>query len=210
MAGSGLLPAETGWHGLWNHGEPMDKKRIILAVTGASGTVYAAALANELGRRDDIELHLIISDAARQVMAQETDITPDSLAARAFAVHPLADIGAPPASGSWRHQGMIICPCSMATLSAVATGQGNTLIHRAADVTLKERGRLVLVTRETPVSAIHLKNMLAANRAGAVIMPACPGFYHRPETIGDLAAHLAGRILDQLDIPHALHARWGE
>jgi 4-hydroxy-3-polyprenylbenzoate decarboxylase len=188
----------------------MHTRRIILAVTGASGTPYAEALAAELGRRDDIELHLIISAAARRVMVLEGHGGPDALEASAHAVHDPGDIGAPPASGSWRHHGMIICPCSMATLAAVATGVGDSLIHRAADVTLKERGRLVLVTRETPLSAIHLTNMLAADRAGAVIMPACPGFYHRPEGIDDLVAHLAGRVLDQLDIPHALHARWGE
>jgi len=188
----------------------MDKKRIILAVTGASGTPYAAALAAELGRRGDIELHLVISAAARRVMALESDEAPGGLESLAHTVHSPDDIAAPPASGSWRHQGMVICPCSMATLAAVATGVGDSLIHRAADVTLKERGRLVLVTRETPLSAIHLGNMLAADRAGAVIMPASPGFYHRPETIEDLTAHLAGRVLDQLDIPHTLHTRWGE
>jgi 4-hydroxy-3-polyprenylbenzoate decarboxylase len=188
----------------------MDKKRIILAITGASGTIYAATLAAELGHRQDIELHLILSNAARLVMDTETDIRPETLMAHAHTVHDEADIAAPPASGSWRHHGMIICPCSMATLSAVANGYGNSLINRAADVTLKERGRLVLVTRETPLSSIHLTNMLTADRAGAVIMPASPGFYHRPETIDDLAAHLAGRVLDQLDIPHALHTRWGE
>ncbi|MUM76843.1 UbiX family flavin prenyltransferase [Pseudodesulfovibrio sp. F-1] len=188
----------------------MDKKRIILAVTGASGAPYAAELAGELGHRDDIELHLVISAAARRVMALESDDAPGTLEAMAHAVHHPDDIAAPPASGSWRHQGMIICPCSMATLAAVATGVGDSLIHRAADVTLKERRRLVLVTRETPLSAIHLQNMLAADRAGAVVMPASPGFYHRPQTIKDLTAHLAGRVLDQLDIPHALHARWGE
>ena len=188
----------------------MDKKRIILAVTGASGTIYAATLAAALTGRDDVELHLIISDAARLVMAQETDSTPEALAEGAFADHDPANIAAPPASGSWRHHGMIICPCSMATLSAVANGYGHSLIHRAADVALKERAGLILVTRETPLSSIHLQNMLAADRAGAVIMPACPGFYHRPKTIGDLASHLAGRILDQLDIPHHLHARWGD
>ena len=188
----------------------MDKKRIILAITGASGTVYAAAIIRELGGRDDIELHVIVSEAARKVCQLETDLSPDALTSGAHAVHAPTDIAAPPASGSWQHHGMIICPCSMATLSAVATGFGHNLIHRAADVTLKERGKLVLVPRETPLSSIHLENMLRADRAGAVILPACPGFYHRPDSIGDLADQLAGKILDQLDIPHDLYRRWGE
>ncbi|MDD3311478.1 UbiX family flavin prenyltransferase [Pseudodesulfovibrio sp.] len=188
----------------------MEKKRIILAVTGASGAIYALSLARALSRCDGVELHLIVSDAARKVMALETDFSGDALAALADAVHPIGDIAAPPASGSWRHHGMIVCPCSMATLSAIATGRGDNLIHRAADVALKERRRLVLVPRETPLSSIHLRNMLAADRAGAVILPACPGFYHHPDDIGDLADQLAGKILDQLDIPHDLFARWGE
>lgn len=188
----------------------MDKKRIILAVTGASGTIYATSLVKALGNRDDVELHVIISDAAQKVLELETDSSRDALTAGAFAVHASDNIAAPPASGSWQHDGMIICPCSMATLSAVATGFGHNLIHRAADVALKENNKLILVTRETPLSAIHLKNMLTANQAGAVILPASPGFYHRPETIEDLADQLAGKVLDQLDIPHTLFKRWGE
>ena len=188
----------------------MKTKRIILAVSGASGTLYAAELVRELGGRDDVELHVIISEAARKVMALETDLAPDALTRGAAACHDPSDIAAPPASGSWRHDGMIICPCSMATLAAVANGFGHNLIHRAADVALKERLKLVLVPRETPLSSVHLENMLAATRAGAVVLPASPGFYHRPATIGDLTAQLAGKILDQLDIPHTLFQRWGE
>lgn len=185
-------------------------KRIVLAVSGASGMPYAAALAEALKQSSGVELHLVISHAARRVLKLETDLTPEDLADGAAAIHAPDDIAAPPASGSWRHDGMVICPCSMATLSAVATGFGHTLIHRAADVTLKERGRLVLLPRETPLSAIHLENMLTATRAGAIIVPACPGFYHRPATIEDLTAHMAGKVLDQLDIPHDLFKRWGE
>lgn len=187
----------------------MDKKRIILAVTGASGSVYAMALARALAAFKAVELHIIVSEAARKVMTLETDDSPDDLIALADAVHRPEDIAAPPASGSWQHDGMVICPCSMATLSAVATGFGHNLIHRAADVCLKERKPLILIPRETPLSSIHLENMLRADRAGAIIMPASPGFYHRPETIGDLAGHMAGKILDQLDIPHDLYRRWG-
>lgn len=187
----------------------MDKKRIILAVTGASGTVYATSLVKALVNRDDVELHVIVSDAAKKVLQLETDISPDALTSGAYAIHEINNIAAPPASGSWQNDGMVICPCSMATLSAVATGFGHNLIHRAADVTLKERRKLVLVPRETPFSSIHLENMLRADRAGAVILPACPGYYHHPETIEDLADQLAGKILDQLDIPHELYERWG-
>ena len=188
----------------------MEKKRIILAVTGASGTVYAVSLARALSGREDVELHLVMSDAARRVMELETDFSENVLTSPADVIHQAGDIAAPPASGSWKHHGMIVCPCSMATLAAIASGLGNNLIHRAADVTLKERGKLILVPRETPLSAIHLQNMLAADRAGAVILPACPGFYHRPATVEELAAQLAGKVLDQLEIPHDLYKRWGD
>ncbi|MGE4293950.1 MAG: UbiX family flavin prenyltransferase [Desulfovibrio sp.] len=186
------------------------KKRIILGVTGASGSPYAAALAAELGGRDDIELHLIISDAARQVMKLESGISTVDLTGPACASHHIGDIGAPPASGSWQHQGMIICPCSMTTLGNIANGTGHNLIHRAADVTLKERRPLILVPRETPLSEIHLRNMLRAHRAGATILPPCPGFYSGPLSISDLVAQIAGRVLDQLGIEHQLTPRWGE
>ena len=124
-------------------------------------------------------------------------------------LHDVADIAAPPASGSWEHHGMVVCPCSMASLAAIAGGAGTNLLHRAADVTLKERRPLVLVPRETPLNEIHLKNMLRAHRAGAMIMPPCPGFYHRPETIDALVAGFVGRMLEQLGLDHDLYARWG-
>lgn len=186
------------------------KRRVILAVTGASGLLYAGTLARELGNREDVELHVILSDAAREVMRHEDGLSEAELVRLAHALYAEKDIAAPPASGSWRHQGLIVCPCSMASLAAIAQGLGSNLVHRAADVALKEGLRLVLVPRETPLSSIHLKNMLAAREAGAVILPACPGFYHRPAGLADLAAHLAGKILDQLDIPHSLCGRWGE
>jgi 4-hydroxy-3-polyprenylbenzoate decarboxylase len=185
-------------------------KRILLAVTGASGPHYAVALARALGSRNDLELHIILSEAARQVIALESDFTPDDILRHATAVHDEKNIAAPPASGSWQHAGMIVCPCSMASLAAIAHGMGTNLIHRAADVTLKEGRKLVLVTRETPLNLIHIKNMLAAKEAGADIVPASPGFYHRPKSIEDMVNHLAGRILDQLGIENALFTRWGE
>ena len=188
----------------------MTTKRILLAVTGASGPQYAMALARALSGRPDIELHLILSEAAKKVMALEADFGPEDLLTLAHASYSEKDIAAGPASGSWRHAGMIVCPCSMASLGAIAQGLGTNLIHRAADVTLKEGRKLVLVTRETPLNLIHIKNMLAAKEAGADIVPASPGFYHKPKTIDDLVNHLAGRILDQLGIDNALFKRWGE
>lgn len=188
----------------------MVAQRIILAVTGASGQQYAYALARALSLAEGVELHLILSEAAKKVMALEADFAPADLEALATAVHAEKDIAAGPASGSWRHAGMIVCPCSMASLAAIAQGLGTNLIHRAADVTLKEGGKLILVTRETPLSLIHIKNMLAAKEAGADIVPASPGFYHKPQTIEDMVNHLAGRVLDQLGVEHALFRRWGE
>ncbi|WP_432736371.1 UbiX family flavin prenyltransferase [Maridesulfovibrio sp. FT414] len=188
----------------------MDKKRIILAVAGASGTVYAIQLARHLRDADNIELHLILSDAAIQVMELETAYTPDDLKLCADYIYDQNDIAAPPASGSWKHSGMIICPCSMSSLAAIAQGLGTNLIHRAADVCLKERRKLVLVTRETPLNLIHIRNMETMTLAGGTVMPASPGFYHSPESVEDLAAHMAGRVLEQLDIPHNLYKRWCE
>ncbi len=184
-------------------------KRILLAVTGASGMAYAESLARELGSNPGVELHLVVSRAAAKVMALETDLTPPDLAAYASSVYDEDNIAAPPASGTWLNAGMIVCPCSMASLAAIANGLGNNLIHRAADVAIKERRPLVLVTRETPLSSIHLENMLAATRAGAVVLPASPGFYLRPKTLDDLIAGVTGKILDVLRIPHDLCPRWG-
>ena len=183
-------------------------KRIILAVSGASGMAYACRLARALCEVPGLELHGIISDGAREVFRHELRADAEELLASFHVLHEPANIAAPPASGSWEHSGMIVCPCSMASLAAIATGVGANLLHRAADVTLKERRPLILVTRETPLSEIHLKNMLRAHRAGAVIMPPCPGFYHRPESIDQLVSQFVGRILEQLGLPHELYARW--
>ncbi|SME93405.1 UbiX family flavin prenyltransferase [Desulfovibrio gilichinskyi] len=188
----------------------MDKKRIILAATGASGTIYTLSLAKELGKRNEIELHLIISDAALKVMELETDFKPEDLTVHADFVYQQNLISAPPASGSWQHDGMIICPCSMSSLAAIANGMGSNLIHRAADVSLKERRKLILITRETPLNLIHIRNMETVTLAGGTVMPASPGFYHSPRTINDIAEHMTGRILEQLSIPHDLYKRWGE
>lgn len=183
-------------------------RRIILAVSGASGMPYALTLARALAAAPDVEPHLILSDAARLVLARESDTAPDDFAALAHTMHDIGNFAAPPSSGSWRHHGMIVCPCSMATLAAIACGAGTNLIHRAADVTLKERRPLLLVTRETPLSRIHLENMLRANDAGATIVPASPGFYNRPGSVQDLVDHLCARVLDVMDVPNTLSLPW--
>ena len=143
----------------------MQTKRIVLAMTGASGMPYAISLARALSATQGVELHLILSDAARQVLEIESTMQADELVALAARSYHPADMAAAPASGSWRHAGMVVCPCTMASLAAIASGMGSNLIHRAADVALKEGRKLILVPRETPFSEIHLRNMLAAKQA---------------------------------------------
>lgn len=188
----------------------MTPTRIVLAVTGASGMPYAVSLARALAASPGIELHLILSEAAKRVLELESEVTAAALCALARTAYGQAELDAGPASGSWRHGGMVVCPCSMASLAAIAHGLGTNLIHRAADVSLKEGRRLVLVPRESPLSEIHLRNLLAARQAGAVILPPCPGFYHRPAGIDDLVAFVTARILDALGIEHRLMTGWKE
>jgi len=189
---------------------------IVLAITGASGAPYAVRLLEQLvvaGRR----VHLIVSSHGLRLLRTEGDI--DSVAAlrervgaegwdERVRVFEDADRGATPASGSARSAGMVVCPCSMGTLSAIAAGSSRSLVERAADVALKERRPLVLVPRETPLSAIHLENMLRVTRAGAIVLPAAPGFYHRPRRIDDLVDFIVARVLDHLRVEHQLAARW--
>ena len=190
---------------------------IIVAVTGASGAPYAVRLIEALVERQQ-RVSLIVSDHGVRLLKTEMDI--ESVAAlrervgaagwdTVVRVYDDRDRGAAPASGSALSAGMVICPCSMGTMSAIAVGASRSLVERAADVTLKERRRLILVPRESPYSAIHLENMMTLTRAGAVILPASPGFYHRPRTIGDLVDFIVGRVLDQLGVEQALVPRWG-
>jgi flavin prenyltransferase len=191
---------------------------IVVAITGASGAPYAVRLIQQLvvAQRP---VSLIVSSHGLRLLATETDFS--SLAAlrdtigpeawdRVVTVYDDTDRGAPPASGSARTAGMVICPCSMGTVSAIAHGSSRSLIERVADVTLKERRPLLLVPRETPLSPIHLDNLLTLSRIGAVILPASPGFYHRPTTISDLVDFLVARILDHLSVEHQLITRWGD
>lgn len=188
----------------------MLKKRIVFGVSGASGMEYAFALARHLAAVSGVEVHGIISAGARQVLAHECTHQDAELATYFHHLHAPDNLAEPPASGSWPHQGMVVCPCSMASLAAIAQGVGQNLLHRAADVCLKERRPLVLVVRETPLGAVHLRNMLHAHEAGAIIMPACPGFYHQPRTLDDLVCQFTGRIMEQLGLSHNLYTRWGE
>ena len=189
---------------------------IVVGITGASGAPYAVRLLQALtaARRP---VSLIVSKYGLRLLATEAgiesiDALRDAVGIDAWAsyveVFSNDDRGAAPASGSSRTAGMIVCPCSMGTLSAISVGASRSLIERAADVTLKEQRKLVLVPRETPLSAIHLGNMLRLTRAGAVILPASPGFYHRPEQISDLVDFVVARMLDQLGVEQKLVKRW--
>ncbi len=199
-------------------------KTVCLALTGASGMPYGLRLLECL-LAAGCRVQLLYSPAAQVVARQEMDLelssrpteTRAALLARHAAVDPekLAVFGreewfAPVASGSNPPDAMVVCPCSMGTLAAIAQGLSDNLIERAADVVLKEGRKLILVPRETPLSAIHLENMLRLARAGAVILPPSPGFYHRPQTVGDVVDFVVARVLDQLAVPHALLRRWGE
>ncbi len=192
----------------------------VVAVTGASGSVFARRLLQCL-LQADCEVHLAISPAGAEVFFQELGLKLDLIAfrpeqllgAEAIRVanlhyHEYLDLLAPIASGSFRTAGMIICPCSGGTLSAIAHGTDQNLIQRAASVHLKERRKLILVPRETPLSLPMIENMRAATLAGAVILPAAPGWYHKPTSLDDLVDFLVARILDQADIKHSLSRRW--
>ena len=181
--------------------------RIIVAMTGATGAVYGVSLLAAL-RELGVETHLVLSQWAEVTLVKETGISVRGLASAASVVHARDNLGASIASGSFRHDGMIIAPCSMKTLAAIRHGFADGLIVRAADVTLKERRRLVLLARETPLSDIHLENMLALSRMGAMIAPPLPAFYSNPRTIDDLVDHTVGRVLDLFGLELPKLKRW--
>ncbi len=187
---------------------------LVLAVTGASGAPYAVRLLEVLaGKR--VPVWLLVSSHGWRLLAEECDIRDDAALRQAtggdwssITLFPDNDRGALPASGSRRTRGMVICPCSMGTVSAVAHGSSRSLVERAADVTLKEGRKLILVPRETPLSLVHLRNLTAAAEAGATIIPAAPGFYHRPQAIADLVDFIVQRILDHAGIEAQMSKRW--
>ena len=181
--------------------------RIVVGITGASGAVYGITLLEQL-QALGVETHLILSKWANRTIELETNHTPDSAAKLADFCYAADNQAAPVSSGSFLHRGMVIAPCSMKTLSAVAHGYADNLISRAADVTIKENRKLILVPRESPLSAIHLENMLKLASLGVIVMPPMPSFYHKPKTIEDIVLHTIGRILDHLAIEHNLSHRW--
>jgi len=182
-------------------------RRLIVAITGASGTAYGVRLLQVL-QDTDIETHLVLTDSAKLTMAAETDFQPAQVQALADVVHSAKNVGATIASGSFMTLGMVVAPCSINTLSEIAWGITGNLISRAADVTLKERRRLILLVRETPLHAGHLKSMLQVTQNGAIVMPPVPALYVKPKSIDDVIDHTVGRVLDLLGLETDLVQRW--
>jgi flavin prenyltransferase len=182
-------------------------RRLIVGISGASGTIYGVRML-ELLRGTDIETHLVISRSAEMTLAYETDFTTKDVRALATVNHPNSDIGANISSGSFRTMGMVVAPCSIKTMSEIATGVTSSLLSRAADVVLKERRRLVLAVRETPLHGGHLRTMTQLSDMGAIIAPIMPAFYNRPKTVDDIINHTVGRLLDLFEIDTKVVKRW--
>ena len=182
--------------------------RLVVGISGSSGAIYGIRLLEALRKASDLETHLIISAAGKRTILEETDYSIKDVEALAARVYDNRDIGAALASGSFRTGGMVIAPCSIKTVSALANCYAETLMHRAGDVTLKEGRPLVVVVRETPLHAGHLRQLLALAEVGAVILPPMPAFYHRPKTLDDIVNHTVARVLDRLGIPHELGTEW--
>lgn len=187
---------------------PRASRRIIVAITGASGAIYGVRLLQVLRDVPGIESHLVVSDAGWRNVQEEHGMQRADIEALAHHVHGIANIGVSIASGSFQCSGMVVAPCSMRTLAAIAQGLSDNLITRAADVVLKERRRLVLLVRESPLSLIHLRNMVSASEAGAIMCPPMPAFYLRPQSVDDIVDFSVARALDLLNVPHTLAARW--
>ncbi|MGQ9858617.1 MAG: UbiX family flavin prenyltransferase [Thermodesulfobacteriota bacterium] len=186
---------------------PSGESRIVVGITGASGVIYGIELLKALSSMP-VETHLILTEAAKRTISMETDFRVEQVEAMAKVVHHWRDYGAAPASGSFLTRGMAIVPCTIKTLSAIVNSYNDNLLVRAADVCIKERRRLVLAVRETPLHLGHLRLMCQAVEMGAVVLPPIPGFYHRPSSVHELVAHVVGKILDQLGIEHQLFRRW--
>lgn len=185
-----------------------DLVRIIVGISGSTGAIYGVRLLEVLAGIEEVETHLVASDAARLTIGFETDRDPDTVLGLADVAYDNRDIGAAIASGTFITDGMIIAPCSVRTLAAVAHSLNDNLLTRAADVCLKERRKLVMLVRETPLHAGHLRLMLQATEAGAVILPPAPAFYHLPKTVQDVVDHTIGKALDQFGVDAGLFPRW--
>ena len=192
---SGHAPASTG------------TRRLIVGITGATGVIYGIRLLEAL-RQTGIESHLIISKWANRTIEHETDYTARQVRNLASVSYEPSDMAAAVSSGSFLTEGMVVIPCTMRSVAAIAHGTGEHLVHRAADVVLKERRRLVLVARETPLSDIHLENLLKLSRMGVAIVPPMPAFYNHPQTVDDIVDHVVARVLDQFHLPAPLARRW--
>ena len=182
-------------------------KRLIVGITGATGAIFGIRLLEAL-RETDVETHLILSRWAVQTIEHETTYTAEAVRALASVNHAAGDLGASVSSGSFVTEGMVVAPCSMRSLAAIAHGTGDHLVHRAADVVLKERRTLVLMAREMPLSEVHLENMLKLSRMGVTVMPPMPAFYNHPETLADMVDHVVARVLDQFGISVDFARRW--
>jgi len=185
------------------------RRPLVVGISGASGGLYGIRLLEVLKGHPEVETHLVLTKPAERTIAEETDWELGAVRALAAVVHPVGDVGASIASGSFLTMGMVVVPCSIRTASAIAYCQADNLLTRAADVTLKEGRKLVLVVRETPMHRGHLKVLLEASENGAVILPPMPAFYTKPQTVAEIVDHTVARILDQLGIAHTLSIRWG-
>jgi len=181
--------------------------KLIIGMTGSTGAIFGVRLLEALAD-SDVETHLVVSKWAQQTIEHETPRTLDELRDLATEIYSSGDMGAKVSSGSFHTDGMVVVPCSMRSVAAIAHGNGDHLVHRAADVILKERRKLVLVARETPLSSIHLENLLKLSRMGVTILPPVPAFYNMPETLDDMVNHIVMRILDQFGISTDLARRW--
>ncbi|MBT9505132.1 UbiX family flavin prenyltransferase [Rhodoferax sp.] len=188
--------------------QTLPQKRIIVAISGASGAVYGVRLLQVLRELGCVQTHLTVSVAGLLNLQQELDMGRAQVEALADVVHPVHNVGAAIASGSFACDGMVVAPCSMRTLAAVAHGLSDNLIARAADVMLKERRRLILMVRETPLNLAHLRNMTSVTEMGGIIFPPVPGFYHRPQTLEEMIDHTVSRVVDMLGLPQVDAPRW--
>lgn len=186
----------------------MDKKRILIGISGASGAPIAVELLKQLREAEGVETHLICTPSARLTIRQETALTCDEVAALADVVYDEDDLGAPAASGSFKMSSMAVVPCSMKTAAGIVSGYSDNLLLRAADVTLKERRKLILVPRECPFGTIHLRNLLELSKLGAVIIPPVLSYYNHPASVEDCTRHIVGKIMDQLELESLTYHRW--